>query len=187
MRANQGVLLAVAFQAIVVTVSASETRASYLEGEALTVTGASPTVEDIFYEFGPLIVGDGPELIVENLAGVVDFVLDISDTSILFRFPESSRFNTGTFNGYIIQADVGSIDPFRMVTVNPSTTLAGFDESRILFEDYKIFINVSSLVPHAGNTIRIDVSAVPEPVTGLLLLLGSGLCIRSKRFQANDA
>lgn len=186
MLANRPAFLIVAFQSLVVVISASQARASYLEGEVLTLQGAYPTKETIFYEYGPLTVGAGPELVVEDVSRIVDYVLDISDTSIVFEFPENNQFATGTFNGYIIQAEVGSIDPFREVKVDPSTTLAGFDNSRIMFEDYRIFLNVSGLVPNAGNIIRVDVSSVPEPGTVMLLLLGSIACMgRKKRFGSD--
>lgn len=109
-------------------------------------------------------INDPPEI---NLAGanVVPGTLTVTDHLLYFKYGQAANFDTATFNGYIIRDVSTGIPPITSVTVDPISTLAGLNQSRITFDATDIFINVSGLSVKVGTVFQIDVNqaAVPEP------------------------
>lgn len=103
----------------------------------------------------------------------------------------SGAFAGGAFNGYRFTFD--STVPVNILSakVNPITTLAGFDESRLAFDGSNLFANVASLGYRSSSILRIDLAAetagepgvpvpphappavpIPLPATAWVMLLG---------------
>lgn len=120
-------------------------------------------------------VGAGQET-VGNIEDVTNIFIDFTDNILSITFGtilSSPTWNSNSFNGVIFTAtsplDIGS------VLVDPSTTMAGFDNFRVSYTDNQILLNWQGLSYIDGTTVNINftsASAVPEP--GTLALLGIG-------------
>ena len=80
------------------------------------------------------------------------------------------------------------IPPFGSITVDPATTLAGFNSSYLSLDSTDFYINVSGLEAFTGTVLKLDVapaSAIPEPsslvLAGLGLLLIGGISAARRR------
>ena len=154
---------------LIVAATADRANASFLEGQPMDLDVAWPTKTNVNYTRGPFTVGPGPEVTVNNVGSLVNFVADVSDNSVTFTFPQSNSFLSTSFNGYILTEDSATTPPFQMATVDPSTTMAGFDQSRVTFDDTHVYLNVSGLGVQAGQSFTVDLTPVPEPSTFALL------------------
>ena len=163
------VILAVA----IVTATANQAHAGFLDGQQMILEVAWPTQTNIQYTVGPFTVAPGPEVQVNNISSLVNFTADVSDDSVTFRFPQSNSFLSASFNGYILEEDSASIPPFQVANVDPSTTLGGFNQSRVSFDATHVYMNVSGLGVQAGQSFTVDFTAVPEPSTFVLLGVGA--------------
>lgn len=150
--------------------------AAVLDGQTLGYDYNYPTVGSQYPFVGPVpypssvVVGAGVEI-----ANIADHIasLDISDTNLLLSFGSDGKFGGGvTFNGFVLTDVNGTIPDFTGVTINASSTLAGFDSSRIFFDANTIRINFAGLPFGTGNVLSLDVAAIPEPTTVTLLGLG---------------
>jgi PEP-CTERM motif len=127
-------------------------------------------------------VGPGAQITINNEPPIVNVVADISDTSITFNYPDSAQFNTATFNGYILTEQSSDAPPFTVASVDPSTTLAGFDQSCVTFDSTHVYMNVSGLSVQGGQSFTVDFTAVPEPANLSLITAGAfGVLARRRR------
>jgi PEP-CTERM motif len=147
-------------------------RADSLTGTEMVLEEAYPAINHINYTWGPFVVGNNPAVTVLDVPGLVPFVLDAYDSSATFHFPDSAQASGGSFNGYIL---VDNAVTFTGVSVDPSTTLEGFNDSRLSFDSNHIYINNENLFITAGSTLTVDISSVPEPSSLFLAVLGCGL------------
>lgn len=150
-----------------------EADATLLEGKEISfewLVNSSPWVSGDSTQTPPgaYTVGDGVE--IPNAVGYKTTQIDLSDTNIVIEW--GGIFLSTTFNGPHFFDELGQIDPFASVTINPATTATGFDISRIDFDENNIFINLQGLSSEFG-IVSLDLHSVPEPTT--LLLLGIGL------------
>ncbi|WP_227815600.1 PEP-CTERM sorting domain-containing protein [Nitrogeniibacter aestuarii] len=132
---------------------------------------------------GTYLVGPGTEI---NVPGVA--FIDFSDTNLLGIYGSSFTFASHPFVGYVFSDANGDIDSFASVAINPLTSVAGFDASRITFDDDHIWVNMTGLTVQAGDALSFDVSAVaavPEPETYAMFLAGLGLIggVARRRFR----
>jgi PEP-CTERM motif len=89
----------------------------------------------------------------------------------------SSSFVGATFNGVSIQ-DLTNPSAFTTFSIDPATTIPGFNLSDVSIQGGLLFINYQGLTTPLGSLAQVDFtgsnSTVPEPSTITLLLLGSG-------------
>ena len=91
------------------------------------------------------VVNDTVEVGVANYPTVVSFNLEVTDNTITFTYTEFDFFNTASFNGYILTAISPGIPAFGSITVDPATTLAGFNSSDLGLDSKDFYVNVSGL------------------------------------------
>jgi hypothetical protein len=141
-----------------------------------------------FASFTPpsFVVGPGQET-VGDVEGVTDLLVDFDDTTLTITLRTvltSPTWNSVAFNG-IIFSSPGPLG-IAGASVDPATTMAGFDDSRISFTGDQILVNWQGLSYVSGTVVQIsfDFAAVPEPASLALLgmaLAGMGLARRRMR------
>jgi hypothetical protein len=165
---------------ISVLMGGSRVQAGFLEGRTLSLEIQSGG--ETF--FGPVqfVVNNTVEIAL-NSPGLASFNLEVTDNTITFTFTETAILATEPFNGYILTAISPGTPPFGSITVDPATTLAGFNASDLSLDSTHFNINVSGLETFPGTVLKLDVapavSSVPEPssvvLAGLGLLLVGGI------------
>jgi hypothetical protein len=118
-------------------------------------------------------VGSGQET-VGDIEGVTQLLVDFSDNGLTITLQTSLAspiWNTAPFNG-IIFTSPGPLG-ITGATVAPTTTMTGFDNSRVSFDADRIFVNWNGLSYVNGTVVKVDFAAVPEPAT--MAVLGVGL------------
>jgi hypothetical protein len=97
----------------------------------------------------------------------------------------SGTFSEAGFNGFAFQDLTNAL--IAGVTVDSSTSLSGFDSSRVTFTDDTIWVNLQGLTFVSGSSVMLDVSfadAVPEPAyyqLGALLAFGGLGALRLRK------
>lgn len=158
----------------------SQAKAGFLEGRTLSLE-IKDTVITPPSIWGPVqfVVNDTVEIGVANSSPVVSFNMEVTDNKIMFTYTQAARFDTASFNGYIFTAISPGTPPFGSITVDPATTLAGFNSADLSFDSTHFNINVSGLEALTGTVLELDVapafSSVPEPSS--LVLAGLGLLV----------
>jgi hypothetical protein len=121
------------------------------------------------------VVGAGQETTVD-VEGVTDLNIDFDDYSLTITLQttlSSPTWLSESFNGLIFD----SVDPLGITaaTVDGSTTMAGFDDSRVSFNANQILIDWGGLGYVDGTQVKVNFTIpanVPEPGTAVLLGLG---------------
>ena len=156
-------------------VAVSGAQATLLEGETVEVSYHFPEITSV-YPPGPQVVVVGPGVEITNFPQDNVFDLDLSDTNLYFDYIRTTSWNTAPFNGVQIRDILGLIPDFTSVVINPATNLVGFSAANITFDGDNIFINWQGLSFTSETVVSLDlVGSVPEPSTGLLVLLGVSL------------
>jgi hypothetical protein len=81
-----------------------------------------------------------------------------------------------SFNGFVMSDAFGVAPTFTSATINPVTSYAGFDASRVTFDANNIYVDLQGL--EANGKIVIDINGsgvIPEPGTWAMLIFGFGL------------
>lgn len=125
------------------------------------------------------VVGPGPETSI-NVENVTTIVADFTDTTLRFDFATiltAPTWGSTTFNGMVFNLVSGAPLSLLSASIDPSSTLSGFDASRVAFNDSQVTINWSGLSYSDGTTLLVNFTSapgsVPEPDT--LALLGIAL------------
>jgi hypothetical protein len=121
-------------------------------------------------------VGAGQETI-GNVEGVTNLFIDFTDNTLSITFDTilaSPTWNATDFNGVIFTA-TSPLDIASLLVI-PSTTMSGFDNSRVSFSDNQILLNWQGLSYADGTIVNINfTSASAVPVPGTLALIGLGV------------
>lgn len=164
--------------------------AATLVGDSLTVSYRFPDVDTVYGFATPtpasFIVGPGVESVVD-VEGVTNIVIDFGASSLVIDFNTilSNPSWTGTpFNGVLFQGP-GAAKIIGASVV--STTMAGFDNSRLYFSGGDFGLNWQGLSYDSGTSISVGLNLapeVPEPSTWAMMLLGFavlGVALRQRR------
>jgi hypothetical protein len=162
--------------------------AGTFDGTTLHTRYLYPEQGSIYQDFGDITVS-GDTLLAAGLGtGGVDLHANGSNLNATFNNGASS-WNSASFNGFVVFDDTDSLSAITSVTINSSTTLGGFDSSRVTFDADHIFVNWQGLAFHDGDIVSLAVNsgAVPEPASWAMMLGGFGLvggAMRSRRKAA---
>lgn len=147
-----------------------------LNGKTVTLGYLYPDINTVYSGLsGNITVG--PWLEFDASGTTFPVSTDISDNQITNDYLAQGVWDNTSFNGYHIFDVYSDIDAFLSVTINPLTSMAGLDSSRITFDDNYIWVNWAGLAFDSNTLVVLDINAnestIPEPST--LLLLGAGL------------
>jgi hypothetical protein len=136
----------------------------------------------------------GVSLTVNNSAQITVFNNSVQMLEILQPF--GSKFQAASFNGVSIQ-DLTNPSAFTGFSVNPATTVAGFNISDVSISGGLLFINFQNLTVPLNSLIQVDfttaapTTSVPEPNTLVLLVAGllalGALTLKKYRLVAHGA
>ncbi len=139
-----------------------------------TPTTSSPYAQAVFTPSN-FTVGIGQET-VGNIEGVTNLFMDFTDNTLSVTFGTilaSPTWNATGFNGVIFTA-TSPLDIQSLLVI--SSTMSGFDNSRVSFTDNQILLNWQGLSYVDGTTLNINfTSASAVPIPGTLALIGLGL------------
>ena len=126
----------------------------------------------------------------------------VTPGQVVFTFISTGTFGKATFgedafNGFRIAETGGAPATITGVSLDSSSSLSGFDASRISFDTKDVFANVQGLSFVQGHNVTLDLSflpptpaAVPEPsatLTFALAALGLGGLMVAARKKADTA
>ncbi len=154
---------------------------AYYFPDAMTVYGSATPSSPLF------LVGGGVESTVD-VEGVTFIDVDFGASSLELVFNTvlgSPTWNSVPFNGLIFSsAGFGQITGW---SIDPGTTfgIGSFDPSDITLVGNDLRLNWQGISYADGQVLKIDfaTSAVPEPATWALLILGFGLVGAAHRWQ----
>lgn len=130
------------------------------------------------------VVGAGVETTFE-VEDVTSISADFSDSALTLVLNTSLNqptWNATSFNGLVFDLAAGGPLDIVSAAVDPGTTMAGFDASRVVFDAGRIGINWAGLSYVDGTTVTVNfTSAVPEPSTWALFVLGGILMLAARR------
>lgn len=160
---------------------ASNAEAGFL-GKGMSATYMTPDLATVypFASFSPatFTVTDDPGFetigIVEGVTSLpVQFTDDTLTIQLSSTLPPNPKWNAAAFNGILFALQGSGTLGILTATVDASTTLAGFNDSRVLITDTMIGINWENLTyQSAGDQVVIKFTFVPEPSSLAMAAIG---------------
>jgi hypothetical protein len=148
--------------------------AAYYHPDLVTVYGVAWTPSASF------TVGAGQET-DGNVEDVTHLLVDFADDSLTITLQtilSTPTWNNTSFNGPVFS----SVLPHGIASasVDGSTTMSGFDGTRISYTSNQILVNWAGLSYVDGTVVKINFTFVPEPASAALLL-AAGLALAVRR------
>jgi hypothetical protein len=148
--------------------------AAYYTPDSATVYGSAVWTPSSF------TVGAGQET-DGNIEDVTHLLVDFGDDSLTITLDtvlSTPTWNNTSHNGPIFT----SVLPHGIASasVDGSTTMAGFDDTRVSFTSDQILVNWAGLSYVDGTVVKINFTFVPEPASAALLLV-AGLALARRR------
>jgi hypothetical protein len=141
-------------------------RADLLTGDTIRTWELYPDLSTIFA--GPVdVVDPGTILSFPGFAPIVNIAFN--DANITITMVRDATAFTSAFNGFRF-FDVSEA-PFGAVTLDSATDVPGIDASRVSFDEQNIYVNFSGITYSTGQEVSLDIRAVPEPASSLVLLV----------------
>ncbi len=170
-------IVALALAAAVPTTPAS---ATYLLGATVKVFYNFPSLsESPFFPADTIVGTSGPTLYNGIASATVD---DRTLTLDAFCGP-GCVWESTSFNGFVLVDFYGTLPRFQNAMINPATSYAGFDASRIIVNEDDIQVNWQGLTGNGHIVLDINVG-VPEPQSWTMLITGFGLTGAAMRRRA---
>ena len=177
--------------AALAVLAASPAGAQGLNGQLVQQTFRFPNTTTVFEN-------DGTKLVTPLGAnysfsgGIITTVLQ--PTQVTFTFPNNDSIGSaGTFTG-IVLSETGPLPATITGVTLASSTIPGFDASRVSFDAGDIFTNFTNLNEGAGQTVTLNfttnaLASTPEPSSvaafGFTALGIAGLMLRARKRRAN--
>ncbi|GGE01191.1 hypothetical protein GCM10011529_04400 [Polymorphobacter glacialis] len=158
--------------AVTLAVATFAAPASAVSLTGLTVQVAHEFPELGSFDFGPAnyTVGTTAPL---SYYGLADISVGATTFTINVFCGARCTWSPADFNGFVLFDTYSVASPFS-VSINSATSYAGFDASRISFDDNTVRVNLAGL--DANGLIVINVAgSVPEPRSWAMLIAGFGL------------
>jgi hypothetical protein len=145
-------------------------RANLLTGDTIRTWELYPDLSTIYA--GPIdVVDPGSVLGFPGFAPIAD--ITFSDANITITMTRDATAYTSAFNGFRF-FDVTEA-PFGSVSLDSATDVPGIDASRVTFDAQDIYVNFSGITYGTGQEVSLDLRAVPEPGSFLMLLVMAAL------------
>jgi PEP-CTERM motif len=153
-----------------------------LDGRSFAVSYSVPTIDTPYPSAtaspSSFVVGAGVETVVD-VEDVTFITVDFSDTSLTLSLNTSLNdptWSAADFNGLVFDLTSAGTLGITGASVDSLTTMSGFDSSRVLVSGNRIAIDWNGLSYVDGTRVVVNfATAVPEPATYALMLLGLGL------------
>lgn len=164
---------------------ASSPAVADLTGDTVNGTYYFPDSSSVYSNQGNQTVS--PLATFTFLTGVPNVTAAVGGSSILLSFDANGGFNGASFNGVKITDLTAS--NITNVFLDASTSVSGFDASRLSFTSNSVSFNLQGLTIGAQNSVRANLSfgsEAPEPGTWAMMLLGMGavgFAMRRRRSQ----
>ncbi len=132
-----------------------------------------------------------------DVEGVTQIAVDFTDASLRLNFTTSlsnPTWNPASFNGLVFDVLAGGPLSLASASIDPSSTLSGFDASRVGLSADRLTIDWNGISYVNGSSLLINFAAapasVPEPGSLALLamaLAASAFIARQKHAKAADS
>lgn len=111
------------------------------------------------------------------VTGKINPTAVVSASNVLITFAGDGTYRLADFNGILLKNL--SRSNIAGLVLDPSSTVVGFDQTRLSYSSDSLFFNFSGLSFRASDRISANVTfigtSVPEPGTWAFMLLGFGL------------
>jgi len=193
-------LTALAFTAGLAVLAHAPAHAQGLNGQMVNVTILYPNKATVYEDEGTKTVASAGTTFLDTHGNTTTTV---TPGQVVFTFTATGTFGKATFgedafNGFRIAETGGAPATITGVSLDSSSSLSGFDASRISFDTKDVFANVQGLSFVQGQNVTLDLSflpptpaAVPEPSATLTFALAAlglgGLMVAARKKKANTA
>ncbi len=142
-------------------------QATIITGDTVNVTHYFPNASSVDANLGNQVVPTANF----NYGGINDVVVGTDYMTLNAYCGEGCSWAPASFNGAVLW-DLTN-NPFVGVSIDASSSYAGFDASRLSFDANHVYLNLQGLSANGFLRVNFDGNEVPEPDS--LVLIGLGL------------